>query len=516
MSSTIAFLTINSIAALFLLERAFTLFQQNGYELKKFFSLPKGKGFENIILYIHIILSGSVVCLLEHMLPDKYEITFIISFLLLALEVFDIMAMHRFKVRIRYTKRMKRLFFSATLAVISTELICAHFSNDLGNGLMFIDKALTPIYAFLAAAILTPFENRNNKRYIKKAQIAFSDFSGLKIGVTGSYAKTSVKMILSKILESKYETLYSEKSYNTPLGLSLTAGLINDKTEVIVAELGARKIGDIKELMEIFKPDIGVLTGITTQHLETFKTVENIYKEKTQILKSKDFTIYNAEDKELAKRLSDNGNAYGASITDKSYPFFADEINLSAEGASFTMRLDKEKVKAKTKLLGKNNVINILIASAVAYRMGISAENIKERVSALDFIPHRLELITSANGVKILDDSYNSNPLGAKYALETLKLFQSNRVVMTCGLVELGEIEKSENKVLGVRMADVCDIAILIGSRGQEIEKGLKEANFSEDDIYKFQTLKEAEAYLPAILRAGDTLLILNDLPDKY
>lgn len=516
MSNSIVFLIINYIASLFILERVFTLFQQNGYELKRFFSLPKGKKLSVSVLYGHIFISDIIVCAIGHMRALNNQITFVISFVLLAFEVFHIISKHKFKVPARYTKRMKRLFFAGALAMLALELLSGHFEHVFGEGLTFLSKSFTPLFAFTVSAAVSPFEKLNNKRYIKKAKKAFSEFHGIKVGITGSYAKTSVKNILAELLSAKYNTLISEKSFNTPLGLSLTSQKLSPETEAVVCELGARKRGDIKELIELFPPDIGILTGVTCQHLETFKSLENIYKEKMEILNAKAFTVYNADDKELAFRLSGMPKVWGASSSDKNYPFFADNICLSAEGTSFKMRLDGETAEVKTKLLGRHCVINILMAAAAAYRMGVSIGAIAERIACLDFIPHRLELITAQNGVNILDDSYNGNPEGAKSALETLKLFKNNRIVMTAGLVELGETEASENRVLGERIGEAADIAILIGARGADIEKGLTSAGFDSESIYRFGSLSDAQQALPVLLKSGDTLLILNDLPDKY
>ena len=205
-------------------------------------------------------------------------------------------------------------------------------------------------------------------------------------------------------------------------------------------------------------------------------------------------------------------------LNDENAKFSCFDITANENGLKFKMKLDTEIVECKTKILGEHNIENILTASAVAYQLKVTPKKIAQAISKLKPVSHRLELSKAENGVLILDDSFNSNINGTKMALKTLNLFENRRkVIVTPGLVELGDYEQEANEQFGKDIAKVCDIAIIVNQNNKNaIESGLLSQNFESENIYFVDTLREAIKLFETVLKRGDIVLLENDLPDNY
>ena len=191
------------------------------------------------------------------------------------------------------------------------------------------------------------------------------------------------------------------------------------------------------------------------------------------------------------------------------------DIAVCEDGSVFTLALQGMQTECATRLLGSHNILNITMAAAMAYSLGVSVEKIRDVVYSLEPTPHRLQLI-EGNGIKIIDDSFNSNPQGARAALDVLALFAGRKVVVTPGMVELGELENEEHYKLGTALAEVADVVMLVGKkRTRPIKRGLQEGGFS-GRLEVYDTLSDAEEAFKGVRHIGDVLLLLNDLPDCY
>ncbi|MBU2462326.1 UDP-N-acetylmuramoyl-tripeptide--D-alanyl-D-alanine ligase, partial [bacterium] len=326
------------------------------------------------------------------------------------------------------------------------------------------------------------------------------------IGITGSYGKTSTKHILAHILSQKYKVLATPESYNTLMGI---CKVINNNLlpehQIFIVEMGAYKRGDIKELCDLVKPEIGILTGIGLQHLERFGSVENIRKTKFELIESlpKDgIAILNSGCKYCQK--------FQPKVKTIRYGGQEKGIRVSAEGLSFSVN----GITFQTSLLGSHNLQNILSAIACARELKMTLEEIQRAVFSLPQIPHRLQLIKTPTSI-IIDDAYNSNPVGAKEALFLLSQFSGRKILVTPGMIELGEKEYEENRLFGEEAAKTCDVVILVGKkRTKAIADGLLSAGFSKDNLFVVKSLDEARDKLSQI--RGDVILFENDLPDNY
>ena len=385
-------------------------------------------------------------------------------------------------------------------------------------------KWISMILVLVGNVVIFPILTWSNNKYIKEAKQIIKESPELKvIGITGSYGKTSTKNIITGILENKYSTVMTPKSYNTTLGVVKTIREeIKPYTQVFVCEMGATRIKDIQKICEIVPPDISVITAIGSQHLATFKTMENIVQGKFEIIKYAKKgakAVLNMDNSWIASHYQnyiqeDDVISYAIHSQDKSIS--VQDIHMDENGSNFTVILKGEKIEIETKLLGKHNIYNILCGIAVAKELGMEKEEIQKAVKKLRPIPHRLEL-KNMGGILALDDSFNSNPEGSKMAIECLCMFQERyKVLVTPGMVELGSKEYELNKKLG-EYATKCDFVLLVGRKTtQAIQEGMDSLGYQKYKIV--ENLYEAFEVLTKMKEEYPNLLALfeNDLPDCY
>lgn len=425
----------------------------------------------------------------------------------------------------RYTKRAVRglvavAVCSAAAVTAAIALINAHVEDGYLRYPVFFGLSL--VFPLLFAAVLSVvnvFERLNNLRYEKRTRKALrADRDLIRIGITGSYGKTSVKNALYAMLAVRFNVLATPESYNTPMGIAKTVKNLDATHDIFIAEMGARRRGDIGRLMRLVRPSHTILTGVNDQHLETFGSREAILREKLKVLdvRAEDgICIVNDSLSEVPRVADDrNGNIVLAG-KEESSPVRYSDVAVCDNGSVFTLWLYGTRIECMTSLLGVHNIENLTLAAGMAFRFGISPEQIRDVIAEIRPVPHRLQLI-EGNGIRIIDDTFNSNPDGARRALEVLALFSGRKVVVTPGMVELGAAEEEENAALGRMLAQVADMVMLVGGkRTKAIGRGLKEGGF-QGDTRVYATLEEAEAAFKETLHVGDVLLLLNDLPDCY
>ena len=175
---------------------------------------------------------------------------------------------------------------------------------------------------------------------------------------------------------------------------------------------------------------------------------------------------------------------------------------------------DGGRIPCATALLGRHNILNVTGAAALAYYLGLTGEEIAAGIANLAPVEHRLQLIKGP--ITVIDDAFNANPVGAGEALEVLKRFPGRRIIVTPGLVELGEEQGALNQEFGAHMAACTDIAILVGPNGPAMEAGLLSEDFPESCLIRVDTLAQATEKLPLYQEPGCTVLFENDLTDNY
>ncbi|MCL2847901.1 MAG: UDP-N-acetylmuramoyl-tripeptide--D-alanyl-D-alanine ligase [Firmicutes bacterium] len=381
---------------------------------------------------------------------------------------------------------------------------------------------LIPGTVTLAHFINLPLENGLRKKYIRRTMRILDNHEGLiKIGITGSFGKTTVKNILTAFLLKKYKAQTTPASFNTPMGICKAVGTGLGDVEVFVAEMGARYTGDIAELCAIVRPTYGVLTGIGNQHLDTFGSIENLHKTKYALIEAvpqNGHAFFNADSegarmmygwcKHAPKTMACSGEVSKEGV------YYTNQT-MTAKGVSFTLHNGEDSVDIVTPLLGKHMAGTLTLCASVALHLGVSLEQIKEASAELKPVPHRLELIDRGDTI-VIDDAYNSNVDGARNALEVLSMFEGTKIVVTPGLVELGEEENESNYKVGEFIAEFADYAVLNSSRAKIIAKGAISKGMSEDKIIFADDLADAMEAISKIEADKKVILFENDLPDNF
>ena len=452
-----------------------------------------------------------------------YFLTAVVA-LLCGLCCFLLSRRHPAKKKLVFTKRVWRL-----IAVHAVLWLVVYLLLDVAGDFVVQVRALPfavpAVWVWtlaLSALLAQPMEKAINRHFFRDAQKKLqNDPNLIRIGITGSYGKTSTKFILATLLREKYVVLATPSSFNTPMGLTrVVREQLRPEHQVFLAEMGARHKGDIAELVDLVHPQYGVLTSVGPQHLETFGTIETVAQTKYELIEGlpADGAAFFAGDGGICEAL------YAKTTIDKTLAGLteacsvrAEDIRVTTDGSTFVLVTPQGRVECHTPLLGRHNIQNAVLCAAVACKLGLSLAQIAAGLSKVEPVEHRLQLIRGAGGVTVIDDAFNANPAGAKAAMEVLAGFPGRRICVTPGMVELGEEEEELNRLFGRQMAAACTIAILVGKRrAKPIAEGLREAGFAEENLHIVANLDEATALLARTTQPGDVVLFENDLPDNY
>lgn len=431
------------------------------------------------------------------------------------------------KTPLKNTHRINRLtvclFFLNTILTFGLIALSTEYLTLFRFGVIALTPLALILLVPLAHFIMFPLERLIGLSYINKSKKILSNMPNLiKIGITGSYGKTSCKYILNTMLGTKYSVCMSPSSFNTPMGLTkVVTKYLEPHHEILIAEMGANQIGDIRYLCSIIEPNYAILTGIGNQHLRLFRSQQNITKTKSELAEYiesvKGTMVFNGNNPESINIFNKtNCKKFLISIDDESSFVHIRNPKFSIQGMEFELVVNKETISVRTKLLGEHNLLNIALCTALATKLGVTLEKIKEAITRLEPIPHRLELVNKGE-YTILDDSFNSNIEGCHNALKTLSLFENQKIVVTPGLIELGELENDANLTFAKEIAQLADDCIIVNRANREaLRTGLLEGGMDASHIYEFATFNEAFDLVKSIATKNSCVLIENDLPDNY
>ncbi len=529
-----------------------------GYKNQKFIKWLESHNFREILLWniFELLLPLFIILLFYFTIkPDEIPlykyITSTIMFLVFLWKLIhpfirgwvSPLAKKNIKKPLNYTSRVIRLLITLILLIIIilffgfmfTAMPFDKFTFSTWaffkfNAFLLFISVISPIIVLGANLINFPIEKMIHFVYWSKAKNKLLKVALFNIGITGSYGKTSTKFFLATLLSEKYKTLFTPASFNTPMGISKIVNQEKDlnQYQYFVVEMGADHLGEIDYLCKLVRINCGILTAIGLQHLETFGSIKNIIKTKFAILTNipKDgFGIYNYDSplvKENINIFPIKAKLYCYSIEETDFSkvnAYAKDIKHTRNGLEFKAYFDTgEIIEVKTELLGSHNVSNLLAAILCAKILGLTQDEIESGLKKIKPVEHRLQKIDPGTGVLILDDAFNSNLAGATEALKVLKEIEGNKkIIVTPGLIELGEREDELNKIFGNRIANYVDFAILIGKeKTKKIYEGIIEVNFDKNKIIVVNSLNEAREVLKNIIRVGDVVLFENDLPDTF
>lgn len=392
-----------------------------------------------------------------------------------------------------------------------------------------------PLQLMFGNILMTPIEGFLRRRFIKSAQQVMQSLNPKVIAITGSYGKTTTKNFIAHILNGRYHAYATPKSYNTMMGvcIAINNDLAHDySVDYFIVEMGAYVEGEIAQICTLTPPSISVVVEVGAQHLERFGTLENTATAKYEIIKALPadgvavFNVDNVYIREMSEkgypdtRLLVSRENYSEESPVDNARFVAKDIQESLDGLVFTVtdtQTHQQEVFT-TSVMGEHNVTNILLATAVAIHEGMSLKDVAFRVRTLQPAESRLVSHTTPQGITIINDAYSANPMGVISSLKVLGMYtQGRRLLITPGMIELGELQDAENHKLGKLIAEYATDVILVGEvQTQAIKAGLLEAAFQREHLHVVEVLSDSIHWYQNNLKAGDTILFLNDLPDTY
>ena len=333
------------------------------------------------------------------------------------------------------------------------------------------------------------------------------------VAVTGTNGKTTTKDMIAQVLSARFKVLRSPASYNNLVGLPLTLFQLNSRHQVLVMELGMSSPGEIGVLTRMSNPSLGVITNIGPAHLESMRSVEKIAQAKFELpdnMHSPKTLVLNADDRRLAdriKRKKEDERVISFGIK-KEADFAADRIELNGNGY-ISFRINRD-LTVNLGTLGMHNVYNALAAFAVGSLLELDPEQIKRKLER--YLPSELRMeLVEIRGIRVINDSYNANPVSMEKGLETLREIETSgrRIAVLADMLELGEEAESFHLEVGKKAAVLgLDLLVAVGEHARYMAQGAREAGMSSRNIITLVNNQETGSYLLENLKEGDLVLV--------
>lgn len=402
-----------------------------------------------------------------------------------------------------WTGRLQRL-----AAGVGTLVVAGVAAGLLVHPVVTVALALLlPAAVDLLLALLAPLEGRLGRPWVERAAEALRTSGATVVAITGSYGKTSTKGYVAHLLGGVRRVVASPASFNNRMGL---ARAINENlgggVDVFVAEMGTYGPGEIADLCSWIPPAVGVITAIGPVHLERFGSEDRIVAAKAEILATAETAVLNVDDGRLAA-LADSEEGRLRVIRAGSE---SGDVVVSPDGSISVGGLVIGTAPSTV------HPTNLACALGVAVALGVDPDRVADRLATLPEPPHRRTVATGASGARIIDDTFNANPAGARAALSTLTQLEipGRRVVVTPGIVELGRRQATENRAFGEAATRGADVLIVVGRTNRKAL--LEGAREGPGAVMVMETRDEAVEWVRSNLGPEDAVLYENDLPDHY
>lgn len=517
---------ISSFIGMFLLfyfwmriTRELQMMQQSVYDPKRYLRFIKENSWR-YIAFNELILILTLPLYPNHKLIMLLLIVFFtfynMRFFTISAKRFDV------KLKLNVTSRVKRQIATIVILLICFVGLLVYFKLPI-NHIIIISTYISPLFVILAVVINQPMEKHIQNKFKQQAITKINSHPNLSvIGITGSYGKTSIKNIINDITSEFVPTLPTPASFNTPNGLCITINQqLSPLHKVFIGEMGAYYPGEIKELCDLINPQIGIVSSIGPQHLETFKTIENIQLTKMELVENlrpdgvailnydnqliRDYKIVRQDVKVLTYGM--DRDDYDLVGTDVTYGFGTMEFNLFDNQT-------KKNYHIVTKLLGKHNLYNIMAAVLVAKTLEFDLEKTIASIQNVKPIAHRLEFKKIDNQTLIIDDAFNANVDGVKEAVNILSKYDGyRRILITPGIIDLGELGFELNQQVAKDISGKIDDFYMVGEYNRNAyESVLKQEKVNYNFVDNF-----LDGYHHAMgIDEKKVILICNDLPDKF
>jgi UDP-N-acetylmuramoyl-tripeptide--D-alanyl-D-alanine ligase len=419
--------------------------------------------------------------------------------------------------KIIFTLRIKLLLLLSFLLLILTSLLISFFISTLFLILfLLVYIILYPFFIVISDIILFPLVVLQKNRIFNNAKNVLNSNEFTSIAITGSYGKTSLKNILHSILEQENKVFMIPGNINTDIGVAKY--IINNKdilktAKFLLVEMGAYKKGEISNTCKIISPDYSFITAIAPVHLDRFGSIENIIDAKFELLENTKKKCYlNISD----KNINNNFEKYSTKANLKLVNTLEyDSLKFLDNFAGIEFIWDNKVFK--TSLIAEHIISLCLFSLPLCKALGYKIESMQKGIKNINSIPHRLEVLKNeVTGVTVIDDSYNGNYDGFISGLKTLLRAKNRKLIMTPGIVELGNLSKDiHEKIAQEYMDQNIDFILLIKSEGVSyIVSYFEKKKFYNYKVY--ETAFKAHDDLKNILKKGDTIIFQNDLSDNY
>ena len=447
------------------------------------------------------------------------------------------------KIKLKLTERAKRirnlafaLQILTFLALVSYLIAMIRYQNGYYLHfyifwiLLTIIIQITPIFLAFAVQILQPSEDRIQKKLLDQAKHKFREINPYTIGITGSFGKTSSKAMLGKMLDSALApTFWPEKGINTPMGITreIREKLSADHKFAVI-EMGAYRPGSIKRLCDLTPPRAAIITAVGRMHLDRMGGDDGVFKAKSELpqaLPEDGILVCNA-DNEGARKIASTypkQTTILCSLTGEIELLPNEELcvlqklETKVEGTKFKIKFRNAEHQGFLAMHGTPALSNFNCCFALASALGADPEYLLAVARNLKQVSNRLEVVTSPEYSQI-NDAYNSNPQGFVAALEVLRDLPGKRkILVTPGMVELGDKQVEENKKVAEFAAKVCDQVYIVSEENRKtLHAGLQAGSFPDENIVFAKNRERAFELLGADRQSGDVVLLENDLPDLF
>jgi UDP-N-acetylmuramoyl-tripeptide--D-alanyl-D-alanine ligase len=513
------------------LARLLMFFQQEEYDNERF---PRwifaNRAFD-------VIFSG--LCVLALVIGFGLQMSWqivLVAVAALLIAVRDWRTLGQAKKKLSWTARAKRIFWLAFVIAALPALVTLAMPWAMKLVVSILIVQALPFMLVVANGLWAPWEARNNARFVKEGKAKLAQINPFVVGITGSYGKTTTKHFIAHILAGVAPTLATPGSVNTVLGITrVLREQLRPEHTYFISEMGAYGPGSIARLCALTPPKLSLLTAVGWAHYERFKTLEQVFRTKMEItdaalaqggpallavdsIPAEFLATIPADERE---RITFVGRPGGPVPVDVAIV----GEGVSREGVTLALEIDGKRLAFKAPVYGRFQVDNLALAITAALKLGLPEAAIQAALPSLPQVKHRLNVTLFETGGAVLDDAYNSNPVGFANALDVLDTLaeggaRGRRVLVSPGMVELGAAHAEKHAEIGRHAAPKLDVAVLLGAERMKPFADALEAERAAGrpapQVVIVETTKEADAWLAANRQPTDHILYENSVPDLY
>jgi len=538
------------------------LWQLKEYHIGRFvdhFRTYKGKklifNFAQILKLVLLLFLLADNNLFIYLFPILFLVYFA-EFLIFLRSIF----IKSFKKPIRTFKTIFLIFISF-IVVILFLILTSGLKDEFQLDWLIAFDILTPLVVSAVVLLFQPFSVAVRKNILRKARDKIEKIKSksklLVIAITGSYGKTSTKEFLSKILSKKFKVLSTKEHQNSEIGIAnCILNDLNSSHQIFIAEVGAYNKGKVEEVCSVLKPKIGVVTGVNEQHLALFGSLKNLLSAEgggeladalsrynrgssTQSGPKDGILFVNGDNKyclDLYKRFDGNKKIYSLSSKTINSDIWSDSVTVHKNYISFLAIIKgaafaeasasanamagqvggpKEMAHFDVKVLGRQNVENLLGAILIAKELGMSFEEISEVCKDIPQTAAGMTLKNGKFGIDIIDSSYSSNPEGVFADLDYFSIYPTKKIIVMPCLIELGDKSTKIHEKIGIKIGEICDLAIITSrDKFKEIKKGALQTGMEEKNIIMCDNVQDIYSMITLFCKSGDAILFEGRVPN--